>query len=171
MDRPSHVRSSGSGRVSDRGRRGQVGRNIARTILGLIAVATLTLLSFQSIHAINDASSSGQVRQWERDAAFWNCLTTQAHSLVAPGERVQIDRQGLAAAVMLEKAVGGWTILVTKADQASAVLVLKSDNHRESCLGSVVVEYAPGSNLAGRPEKIGSGASDHGGGSLPSTPL
>ena len=107
----------------------------------------------------------------ERDAAFWNCLTAQAHSLVAPGERVQIDRQGLAAGVMLEKAVGGWTILVTNADQASAVLVLKRDNHRASCLGSVVVEYAPGSNLAGRPEKIGSGASDRGSGSLPSTPL
>jgi hypothetical protein len=168
MDRPSHVRSSGSGRVSDRG---QTGRNIARSILALIALATLTLLSLQSIHAIKDASSPGQVRQWERDAAFWNCLTTQAHSLVAPGERVQINRQGLAAAVMLEKAVGGWTILVTKADQASAVLVLKSDNHRASCLGSVVAEYAPGSNLGGRPEKIGSGASDRGSGSLPSTPL
>jgi hypothetical protein len=168
MDRPSDVPSRSSGRASH-GR--QIGRNVARTILGLIAVATLTLLSFQSIHAINDESSSGQVRQWDRDAAFWNCLTIQAHSLVAPGERVQINRGGLATAVMLEKVVGGWTILESKADEASAVLVLKSDRSRASCLGSVVVEYPPGSNLHGRPEKIGSGGSDRGSGSLPSTPL
>jgi hypothetical protein len=129
------------------------------------------LLSLQSIHAIDSRSSPGQARQWERDSAFWNCLTVQAHSLVAPGERVDINQGGLATSVMLEKAVGGWTILETHAKEASAVLLIKTDHARGSCLGSVVVEYAPGSSLHGPPERIGTGASDPGDAPLPSTPL
>jgi hypothetical protein len=143
----------------------------ARTILCVVALVALALVSLRSIHAINDRSSSAQARQWERDSAFWNCLTIQAHSLVTPGERVQINRAGLPTRVMLEKVVGGWTILVTKTEEASAVLQLENGHARDSCLGSVVVEYAPGSNLHGRPEKVGSGASDPGTGSLPATPL
>jgi hypothetical protein len=149
----------------------QIGRSAARAVLAVIAFGALTLVGLQSVHAIDSRSSAGQARQWERDSAFWNCLTIQAHSLVVPGEHVQINQAGLPTRVMLEKVVGGWTILVTNAKEATAVLLIKNERSRRSCLGSVVVEYAPGSNLHGRPERIGSGASDHASNSLPSTPL
>jgi hypothetical protein len=137
----------------------------------VVAFGALTVVGVQSVHAVDSRSSLEQARQWERDGAFWNCLTIQAQSLVAPGERVQINQAALPTRVMLEKVVGGWTSLVTNARDAAAVLLIKTDHTRQSCLGSVVVEYAPGSNLHGRPERIGSGASDHGNDSLPSTPL
>jgi hypothetical protein len=140
-------------------------------ILAVAAVGALTFVGVQSVHAIDSRSSQGQARQWERDGEFWDCLTIQAHSLVVPGERVQINQAGLPTRVMLEKVVGGWTTLVTDSKNATVVLLIKTDHARKSCLGSVVVEYAPGSNLHGRPEKIGSGASDRGNGSLPATPL
>jgi hypothetical protein len=169
MKGPTHVPSGGSGRAS---RRRQFGQTAARVVLALVAVGALALVGLQSAHAIDSRSSSEQARQWERDGAFWNCLTIQAHSLVAPGERVQINQAGLPTRVMLEKVVGGWTTLVTNAKDAAAVLLIKTADHtRQSCLGSVVVEYAPGANLHGRPERIGSGASDHGNDSLPATPL
>jgi hypothetical protein len=109
--------------------------------------------------------------QWQHDASYWSCLTTQAHSLVAPGERVEIDKQGLASKVILEKSVGGWTRLVSSAQNPSAVLALEFEHSRRSCLGTVVVEYRPGSRLKGSPEKISSGGSDPGTNSLPATPL
>ena len=168
MKRPPHVTSGRSGRES---RRRQFGRSAATAILAVVAFGALTLVGLQSVHAIDSRSSSEQARQWERDGAFWNCLTIQAHSLVAPGERVQINQAGLPTRVMLEKIVGGWTTLVTNSKEAAAVLLIKTDHARQSCLGYVIVEYAPGSNLHGRPERIGSGASDRGNDSLPATPL
>jgi hypothetical protein len=168
MKRPPHESSGGPGHTP---RRRLFGRSAARTILAVVAFGALTLVGLQSIHASDSRSSSEQARQWERDSAFWNCLTTQAHSLVVPGERVQINQATLPTRVMLEKVVGGWTTLVTNTKEATAVLLIKTDHARRSCLGSVVVEYTPGSNLHGPPERFGSGASDRGKDSLPATPL
>jgi hypothetical protein len=151
--------------------RGPSWRIIVRTICAAVALVALVFASLQGIRTTTHGQSADQTRQWERDAAYWNCLTIQAHSLVKPGERVEINRGGLAASVTLEKVVGGWTSLVTKAQNASAILSLEGRHKQGSCRGTVVVEYAPGSSLHGPPERVGSGASDGSGGSLPSTPL
>jgi len=145
-------------------------------ILSTIALAVTTLVgltysSFRSVQGITSRASSGQTVQWQHDASYWNCLVIEARSLVTPGERVEIDKQGLASKVILEKTVGGWTRLVSSAQNPSAVLALKDDHSQRSCLGSVVVEYPPGSRLKGPPEKTGSGASDPGKSLLPPTPL
>jgi hypothetical protein len=168
MNGPLHMSSGKSARAQ---RLRDFRTLAAKTLLAVIAFGTLTLVSLQSFHAISARSSPAQSHQWERDEAFWNCLTVQAHSLVAAGQRVQINQAALPARVTLEKIVGGWTILVTSAAKADAVLLIRTDHARTSCLGSVVVEYAPGANLHGHPEKIGTGASDPGNTPPPPTPL
>jgi hypothetical protein len=164
---PSPDSPSGSNRRPRSG--GPRWRLIIRTICGAVALVALVLASLQGIRTTAHASSADQTRQWEHDAAYWNCLTIQAHSLVKPGERVEINREGLGASVTLEKVVGGWTTLVTRAQ--NAILELENHHDQGSCLGTVVVEYSPGSSLHGPPERVGSGASDRSGRSLPSTPL
>ena len=141
---------------------------IALAVTGLVA---LTYSGLRSVQGIATRSSSGQMVQWQHDVSYWNCLATQARSLVGPGERVEIDKQGLASKVILEKTVGGWTRMVSSTQRPSAVLALENDQSRHSCLGSVVVEYPPGASLRGPPEKIGSGGSDPGKNVLPATPL
>lgn len=151
--------------------RRQIVRNLTTIALAVTGIIALTYSGIRSVQGITSRSSSGQVVQWQHDASYWNCLAVQARSLVSAGERVEIDKQGLASKVILEKTVGGWTRMVSSTQSPSAVLALENDRSRHSCLGSVVVEYPPGTRLRGPPERIGSGGSDPGKNVLPATPL
>jgi hypothetical protein len=166
MDQP-HAKPD-DGPVSHRR---QIVRILATIALAVTALVGLTYSSFRSVQGITSRSSSRQVVPWEQDASYWSCLAIEARSLVTPGERVEIDKQGLASKVILEKTVGGWTRLVSSAQDPSAILALESNHSQNSCLGSVLVEYPPATGLRGTPEKIGSGGSDPGRNSLPPTPL
>lgn len=168
MDQPHAAPNDEGGPTSHRRPIVSILTTIALAATGLGA---LTCTGFRSVQSVTNRSTPGQVAQWQEDASYWNCLATEARSLVVAGERVEIDKQGLASKVILEKTVGGWTRVVSSAQNPSAVLALENDHSRRSCLGSVVVEYPPGTRLRGPPEKIGSGGSDPGKNSLPPTPL
>lgn len=168
MDQPQAPSDDGCSRVSHRRRIVRILTTIALAVTTLVG---LTYSSIRSVQGVTSRSSSRHQVQWQQDVSYWSCLAIEARGLVVPGERVEIDKQGLASKVILEKTVGGWTRLVSSAQNPSAILALENDHSERSCLGSVVVEYPPGSRLRGPPEKIGSGGSDPGTNSLPATPL
>lgn len=141
---------------------------LSRILVAGVGLGTLVILSEQSIRAELHASTNSEVAAWNLDANYWKCLSTQAHSLLMPGERVRIVETNLANWVTLEKVIGGWTVPVTSG-QSATVTLQKRD--RGSCLGSVVVEYRPASNGTSSRERVGSGDSLTSHHPLPNTPL
>ncbi|MDA8359481.1 MAG: hypothetical protein M0Z95_24980 [Actinomycetota bacterium] len=118
------------------------------------------------------AAQKGQVAAWQLNAAYWDCLETQAHSLVQPDEPVWVKEQQLATLVTIEKVIGPWADQVHSPSEAQAELEIVTRPGDGTCLGEVVVGWFGPPGGPWTVKRTGSGASLPGNVfELPSTPL
>ncbi len=136
-----------------------------------LALAGLTVQAVRGVRTVGIQRSAVTVRDAALDDAFYDCLSVQAHSLLAPRQSVALGKTNLGDLVTLLKGVGSW---ITVADPPStAQVTLSLRNHvagRGACLGTVVVaRYAhPHGGIAVR---VGTGSSVPGSGPPPAPPL
>ena len=155
---PSSTGRDGPGHADGRG--GRIGRVARAALATAVGVAALLVLAFGA-HAVagrtDRADGAAAARADALDAAYYHCLSLQAHSLVRSGQDVSLRADDLPSLVTLAKAVGSWTVITPDADRTDVELLLESRPHR-GCLGSVVVARIPGRD--GRPavERVGHGA-------------
>jgi hypothetical protein len=127
----------------------------------LLALGAAVGLGFGTVHATGarDAlQTPAAVASARLDVAYYDCLTTQAHSLLRPGEAVSIHGDPTAPLVTLTKVVGGWVDLVPAGEPVPRHLDLVATHGRNGCLGTVVVltSTGPGGH---RTTVVGRGAS------------
>ncbi len=145
---------------------------LAAVVVGCVAVVGLAVGAVHGVRGTAALSSEQQVTQWQADAAYWDCLDTQAHSLFRTGERVWLDTTSVVTTVALGKVLGPWAVIEATRRRAQAYVALVPHHGPGACLGSVVVGRFPGRRGAGTVVRVGSGASVAGTvAKLPSTPL
>jgi hypothetical protein len=145
-------------------------------VVGLALVAAgFVPLGFEAVHgerATAEISTDKQVAAWEIDARYWNCLETQARSLVRPGERVWLDTFDFVSQVTLIRIMGGWVDFTASAKPAQVYVTIRPATGKDGCLGSVVVALFGGPRGPGTVVRLGSGSSFAGSpNDLPVTPL
>jgi hypothetical protein len=140
----------------------------------VIGGAALVGLGVGAVHAVRQTTSlstAADVRAWQRDARYWACLDSQAHSLVRSGTHVFLVTHSLSDLVILEKVLSPWAIVVQDRDQASMQLSAREATGPDTCLGIRLQGRYPNPSGPGTIIRAGTGGSDPGHGSLPSTPL
>ncbi len=162
------------GAPADAHRRG-AGRTVLVTVVAaVVLVVGLGTLAGQAVrgnrvvdvqldpHTVHDAGL---------DDAFYDCLDTQAHSLVRPGQPVTISPANLADVVTMIKAFGSWVTVADPASDAVVVLSLHDGSAGPgTCLGTTVVATRRGTD--GRTTvRVGTGAEVPGQGPPPAPPL
>jgi hypothetical protein len=107
----------------------------------LVALVGLGSLAVGAVHGGRGSSAQGspaQVSAWRLDAAYYGCLSAQAHSLIRPGQVVDIPVSDPGAWVTLAKVVAPFAVMSTRRS-GHVVLTLANRPGPGSCLGSVVV--------------------------------
>ncbi len=136
------------------------GRRVLGAVVGLAvglgALGALALGSTAVARRTSALQSPAQIRADTLDARYYDCLATQAHSLVRPGQGVNLYDNGLGDFVTLAKTVAGWTTLTANPHDVQLVLRPVTTG---GCRGSAVVALVPGP--AGTPPtvRVGRGAS------------
>jgi hypothetical protein len=131
---------------------------VAGLALGVGALAALTVGSVHLARQTTAVTDPAQVHADEMDAHYYQCLNTQARSLVHPGEPVRLTGS-LAAVVTLGKVLGGWAVLTTS-DHAVQLTLLPTQ--AGGCYGFVVAGTFPGATGVSPIERLGHGASVRG---------
>lgn len=154
-------------------------RGGGRTVLTTVAAALILVVGLGSLvgqavrgnrvvevqldpHTVDDAAL---------DDPFYDCLDTQAHSLVRPGQTVTIDTDNLADVVTMLKGFGSWVTVADPASSADVVLALHDGTAGPgTCLGTTVVAtyHHPDGRTTVR---VGTGAHVPGQGPPPAPPL
>jgi hypothetical protein len=139
-------------------RPGRIARSVAFSALGLvIGLGALATLAVGSVHLARQTTSvtdPAQVRADRVDARYYQCLDTQARSLVRPGQEVRLIGD-LASVVTLGKAVGGWTVLATG---PHVVQLSLRPARTGGCDGVVVAGRFPAAGDGPAVERLGHGA-------------
>jgi len=145
---------------------------VAAAVIGVTAIAALSVGAVHGARLVAAANGSGQEAAWQRNTAYWDCLDTQAHSLVGPDEPVWLDAPNYPALVTLAKVVGPWAELAPARADARVELEIVSRPGPGTCLGTVVVGRFDGRRGRWTVVRTGSGAAVPGNVfQLPSTPL
>lgn len=140
-----------------------------RLVALVVAVAALIGLVVGAVNGVRSADADARpssVAGAQLEDAYYSCLSTQAHSLVRPGQTVAIPINPLADFVTLAKVVTPWTPITFRPTGAAAVFSLRTSRSPGACLGTVVVARYPDGRV-----RRGTGASLPGRGPLPVTPL
>ena len=146
-------------------------------MIGIAVVVAATVgLGVQAVNGARTVSVQRQstaARNASLDDAYYDCLDTQAHSLVSPGQSVTIYADNLANFIILLKTAGSWATFADSPSSAAVQLSLRTvsgGGGRFACRSSVVVaHYATPQH--GISERVGSGASVAGQGPPPAPPL
>ncbi len=139
----------------------------------VVAVVALVGLAGQAVRGnrtVGVQVASHTVHDARLDDAFYQCLDVQAHSLVTPGQPVELV-DDLADLITLLKAVGSWVTIADHPASAVARLSLQDGvSGGGACLGTVVVARVPGPGGTTR-VRVGTGAAVPGHGPPPAPPL
>ncbi len=104
------------------------------------------------------------------DDQYYQCLDTQARSLISPNQPIAIDTGNLGDFISLLKAIGSWATFSDSSSSAPVKLSLRTIRGSGGCRGSVVVaDFA--SPHQGVSPRVGTGASMPGHGPPPAPPL
>ena len=139
----------------------------------VVAVVALVGLAGQAVRGnrtVGVQLESRTAHDAKLDDAFYQCLDVQAHSLVTPGQPVELV-DDLADLITLLKGVGSWVTIADSPSTATARLSLRDGVAGPgACLGTVVVAQYTGAG--GRTQvRVGTGASVAGHGPPPAPPL
>jgi hypothetical protein len=140
-------------------------------VLGGAALIGLGVGAVHAIRQTTSLSTGADIRAWQADARYWACLDSQAHSLVKSGGHVFLVPHSLGELVILDKVLSPWAIVVQDRDQASAQLSVREATGPDTCLGTRLQGRFPNPSGPGTIVRAGTGGSDPGHRSLPSTPL
>jgi len=145
---------------------------VAGLAIATCSFVALTSEALNGVRSTTNLSTQKQVNAWELDSRYWDCLETQAHSLVRPGERIWMDTTNLVYQVTLERIMANWTEFTSSARSAQAFVTIRPDKKQGSCLGSVVEGLFDGPRGPGTLVRLGTGGSVPGSTTeLPETPL
>ena len=136
-----------------------------------VALATLVGQAVRGNRTVGAQVSASAMHDASVDDAFYQCIDTQAHSLVAPGRSVALSTDNLADVVTMIKGFGSWVRVADPAARAQVVLTLHNNvSGSGTCLGTQVVGTSVGPD--GRTVvRIGTGAEVAGTGPPPAPPL
>ncbi|HEY7947714.1 MAG TPA: hypothetical protein VID75_08560 [Acidimicrobiales bacterium] len=121
------------------------GSLISRVTAGALAVACVAGLAVGAVRGVRATAAQadpGEVSAWRLDLAYYDCLSTQAHSLVHRGETVDVSMSDPGLGVTLAKVVAPFAV-ITARPSGHVVLTLVTRPGPGSCLGSVVVARDP----------------------------
>ena len=143
---------------------------IAGLVVTIVGVAGLSVQAVRGNRVVGVQRAARTVHDAAVDDAYYQCIDTQAHSLVTPDEPVIFDAS-LGDLVTLLKGAGSWVTIADPASSAVVRLSLRNDvPGNRTCLGSVVVAtYAE--PHGGVRVRIGSGSHVPGSGPPPAPPL
>ncbi len=139
---------------------------LAGTAVGVVAFLCLAVGAVHGVRTTAALSDGAAVASGRLDVAYYDCLATQAHSLVGPGQTVVLSMANPGDWATLGKVVAPWARVSRDAGRATAVLSLEPKPGPGSCLGDVVVARYPSGAT-----RRGTGASLPGSGPPPATPL
>ena len=132
-------------------------------VIALVAITGLVIGALAGLHSVNAQASAKQVHLSQLDDDYYACLAVQAHSLVRPGQTVELSPANPGAEGILAKVVASWTVITADRARAAAVLSLTLPG-TGSCLGSTVVATYPtgtvrrgtGASIRGSQAQLGS---------------
>lgn len=154
----------------ERGRASRTTTLVAGIIVALAAVVGLGAQAVSGAHTVDAQRQATAVHNATIDDDYYQCLDTQARSLVSANQSVAIYTPNLADFISLLKAIGSWVTFADAASSADVRLSLRTIPGPGGCRGSVVV-----ANFAvpqqGASQRVGSGASMPGHGPPPAPPL
>lgn len=146
----------------------------SRLVAAIVAVLCLGGLGVQALHGnavVSQQRSARTVADALLDDAYYDCLDTQAHSLISPHTPVRY-RPGvtLGESIVLNKTVGSWIDVAVPGTSPVAFLGIRHTGGPGSCLGDVVVAKfrTPDGRWITR---FGHGAAVPGNGPPPAPPL
>ena len=147
---------------------------LSRAVAALVVVLSLVGLVGQAVRGngvVNEQRSRHTVANATIDDRYYDCLSTQAHSLVSSSTPVRY-RPGatLWEAVLLNKSAGSWITVAPPGSTPSALLGIAHTGGPGACLGDVVfarIHQPDGSWVT----RTGTGASVPGSGPPPAPPL
>jgi hypothetical protein len=147
---------------------------VVTVVSAAVAAVSLVALAGQAARGnrtVDAQLAPGPVHNATVDDAFYACIDTQAHSLVAPGQTVALGGTNLADAVTMIKGFGAWVTVADPASRADVVLTLHDGPAAPgTCLGTRVVgtyRSADGHSI----QRLGTGAQVAGQGPPPAPPL
>jgi hypothetical protein len=154
----------------ERGRASRTTTIIAGIVVVVAAVVGLSAQAVSGAHTVSAQRQSTTVRNATIDDEYYQCLDTQARSLIAPNQSVAIYTPSLVDFITLLKAVGSWVTFADASSGADVRLSLRTITGSGGCRGSVVVaNYAvPHQGVS---QRVGTGASMPGHGPPPAPPL
>lgn len=112
---------------------------LAGLVVGLVALGGLVVGAVHGARSTATQADGHQVALARLDDAYYDCLATQVHSLVRPGQVVVVSTANPGNWVTLSKVVAPWAVMAEDRGRAVAVLSLGSRHGTDACLGSVVV--------------------------------
>ena len=119
---------------------------------------------------VSDQRQPTTVRNAVIDDQYYQCLDTQARSLISSNQPIAIDTANLGDFISLLKAIGSWATFADSSSSAQVKLSLRTIRGSGGCRGSVVVaDFA--SPHRGVSPRVGTGASMPGHGPPPAPPL
>jgi hypothetical protein len=138
---------------------------IAAIGLAGACVAGLAVGAVRGVRATAAQADPAEVAAWRLDLAYYDCLSTQAHSLVHGGETVDVSMSDPGAWVTLAKVVAPFAV-ITARSSGHVVLTLRTRTGPGTCLGFVMVARDPSGAV-----RDGRGGSLTGHRQPPQTPL
>ena len=154
----------------ERGRASRTTTIVAGIIVAVAAVLGLGAQAVSGGHTVNAQRRPMTVRNATIDDQYYQCLGTQARSLVSPDQSVAISTPNLVDFISLLKAIGSWVTFADLATNADVRLSLRTIPGSGGCRGSVVVATYAVPHQGVNP-RVGTGATMPGHGPPPAPPL
>jgi len=140
-------------------------------VVGAVALVALGGQAVRGNRVVGAQLSARSVHDASVDDAFYQCLDTQAHSLVRPGQTVVLSTDNLADVITMIKGFGSWVTVADPPSRAQVTLTLHDGPAAPgTCLGTRVVATTVGPGGV-RVVRLGTGAQVPGQGPPPAPPL
>jgi len=156
MSRRRRSRASAAAALAARG---------GAAVLACVCLGSLVVGAVHGGRAAAARETPSQVSAWRLDLAYYGCLSAQTHSLLRPGQVVDVSTADPGAWVTLAKVVAPFAVMTTRRP-GHVLLTLATRPGPGSCLGSVVVAREPSGAV-----RLGTGGSLPGHRLPPQTPL
>jgi hypothetical protein len=119
---------------------------IISAVVGLLALGGIGVTAVHAARSETSLATPALVRSAAQSDDYFDCLRTQAHSLVTSHDVVYLPNPSLENWVTLTKVIGGWVRLTLRPDSSTVAMVLSHGTGGDTCQGDylVTIRHLPG---------------------------
>ncbi|HEX3794854.1 MAG TPA: hypothetical protein VHV57_10180 [Acidimicrobiales bacterium] len=114
-------------------------RAAVAAVVGLLAIVGIALTAVHAARSESHLATPALVHSATQSDAYFECLSTQAHSLVSAHDIVYLPKPTLANWVTLTKVIGGWVRLTLRPASSTVALALLHSTRGATCQGDYLV--------------------------------